>query len=105
MQGIQEKRGKEAFNKAWQEAAAARQQLGRYYEQKESVPDSLAQAGVSAAAAGSLRYDSDDMSLTATTSHGELMMVPADDDGTVVWHCSAVGQAERYLPEVCRDPD
>ena len=105
MQGMQEKRGKEAFSKAWQEATSARQQLGRYYEQKEEVPDSLAQAGVSAAAAGSLRYDSSDMSLTASTPLGALKMVPTDDEGTVVWHCSASGQAERYLPEVCREKD
>ena len=50
-----------------------------------------------------LEYDSDDMSLTATTNLGELTMVPMEDeDGKVAWHCVAEGEAEKYLPASCK---
>jgi len=104
MQGMQEKKGKEAFSKEWNQAEQARNALARYYEQKEEVPDTLAEAAVPAQQASSLSYDSSDMSLTAITRFGRLGMTPSvDDDGKVQWHCVAEGKAERYLPDACRE--
>lgn len=104
MQGMQEKKGKEAFSKEWNQAEQARNALARYYEQKEEVPDTLAEAAVPAQLAASLSYDSSDMSLTAITRFGRLGMTPSvDDDGKVQWHCVAEGKAERYLPDACRE--
>lgn len=104
MQGMQEKKGKEAFSKEWNQAEQARNALARYYEQKEEVPDTLAEAAVPAQLAASLSYDSSDMSLTVITRFGRLGMTPSvDDDGKVQWHCVAEGKAERYLPDVCRE--
>ena len=104
MQGMQEKKGKEAFSKEWNQAEQARNALARYYEQKEEVPDTLAEAAVPAQLAASLSYDSSDMSLTAITRFGRLGMTPSvGDDGKVQWHCVAEGKAERYLPDSCRE--
>ena len=104
MQGMQEQKGKDAFTKEWSQAEQARNALARYYEQKEEVPDTLAEAAVPAQLAASLSYDSSDMSLTATTRFGRLGMTPSvNDDGKVQWHCTAEGKAERYLPDSCRE--
>ena len=104
MQGMQQGKGKAAFEKQWKEAEPVRDALARYYKKNETVPDSLAQAGVSAQQATGLSYDSDDMSLTARTSMGALVMSPMEsEDGEVVWHCMADGPAEKYLPDSCKD--
>lgn len=48
-------------------------------------------------------FDSEDMSLTAMTVHGQLQMQPMlGEGGKVIWHCSADGAAQQYLPESCK---
>jgi hypothetical protein len=80
-----------------------RQALARYYQTYEEVPDSLADAGVSPQQAAALMFDSEDMSLTAMTVHGQLQMQPMlGEGGKVIWHCSADGAAQQYLPESCK---
>jgi len=103
MQGMQSQKGKEAFEKEWTQAEPVRQALSRYYQTYEEVPDSLSDAGVSPEQEGRLMYDSEDMSLTALTIHGQLQMQPMQGEGgKVVWHCSADGAAQQYLPASCQ---
>ena len=103
MQGMQGRKGANAFEQRWKDAEPARKALSQYYQQKKEVPDTLAQAGVASNVASALEYDSDDMSLTASTNLGELTMVPMEDeDGKVAWHCVAEGEAEKYLPASCK---
>jgi len=103
MQGMQSQKGKEAFEKEWTQAEPVRQALSRYYQTYEEVPDSLSDAGVPPEQEGRLMYDSEDMSLTALTIHGQLQMQPMQGEGgKVVWHCSADGAAQQYLPASCQ---
>lgn len=103
MPGMQEKKGRDAMQKSWADAEGVRQALTLYYKSKQEIPDNLRLAGVTQAQASALTYDNDDMSLTARTAYGTMIMFPeaAENDG-VEWRCVADGKAERYLPDICR---
>ncbi len=102
MQGVQEQRGKDAFTEQWTKAAPVRKALGDYYQTRKRVADTLAEAGVQANQVGELEYDSDTMTLSVSTTHADLLMVPTEGEaGEVQWHCTASGKAQRLLPDVC----
>ncbi|MGE8319336.1 MAG: M48 family metalloprotease [Comamonas sp.] len=87
----------------WHEGAALRSALGDYYEQKQEVPDNLPSAGVTLAQAGQWEYDSETMSLNIPFAKGTFAMVPSEQDGKVIWHCSGSGPVAKSLPDECRE--
>ena len=103
MPGMQEKQGRAALQKSWEDATAVRQALSQYYQAKQEIPDTLYEANVPPAPARALTYDNDDMSLTARTAYGTMVMYPQESGGKLVWHCAAEGKAELYLPATCRE--
>lgn len=103
MPSLYEKKARTALQHSWDDAEDVRQALTRYYEAQQDIPDTLLVANVAPAQAMALTYDNDDMSLTARTLYGDMVMYPRDADGRVVWRCAAEGKTERYLPEVCRE--
>lgn len=89
------------------ESRPAREQLAAYYLSNHRVPETLAAAGVATQLAdGSpLSLDSKRMALTVTTKHGELVLVPADSHGQIVWTCTdGQGLKPAQLPPACRSP-
>jgi Zn-dependent protease with chaperone function/Tfp pilus assembly major pilin PilA len=89
------------------ESQAARQQLAAYYLSNHRVPESLEAAGVAAQLAdgSALSLDPKRMALTVTTKHGELVLVPSDSHGQIVWTCTnGQGLKPAQLPPACRSP-
>lgn len=87
----------------WSEGAPLREALGGYYEQKQEIPDDLPSVGITPAQAGEWEYDGDTMSLTYRLKRGAFAMVPVDQGGKVVWHCTGSGTLARSLPASCRE--
>ena len=92
-----------------QEAAA---KIGGYYVANESIPTSLAQAGVhitpSEAVAG-MQFDPDSASLHVETriagqqGNGALVFTPSlDEQKNVVWRCAPENLAPDVVPSACR---
>lgn len=85
----------------------AREALARHYSTQQSVPDSLAVIGIAAQLAGgeALSLDSENMSLSISSTAGELVFVPkVDDKGQIRWHCIAgEGMQDAQLPGSCKD--
>jgi Zn-dependent protease with chaperone function len=88
------------------ESQSARDSLGRYYESRHRIPQSLDEAGVAASLAdgSQLILDSQRMLLTVRTPHGELIFVPrASAEGHVLWSCTnGEGLKPDALPMSCR---
>ena len=80
-----------------------RQALTQYYKAEQAIPDTLHAANVPPAQARALTYDNDDMSLTARTAVGVMVMYPQVAEAGLVWHCAADDKAKRYLPASCRE--
>lgn len=90
----------------WVDSAAARNALGEYYISKEEVPDSLEDAGVTAAQAAGMEYDSSRMSLSVETGRGTFSIVPSEDEGKVLWHCYGEGKKlQKMLPASCKSDE
>lgn len=91
-----------------QESQGARDALAHYYESSRQIPDSLSRAGVAPTLAdGShLSLDTRRMVLTVSTARGQLIFVPRNADGHVLWSCT---NGERLkptqLPPSCRAGD
>lgn len=97
---------KAELTQRWVESAPVRDTVGAYYIEKEEVPETLAEAGVSGADAVPYSYDSDNMSLRMATKHGEMLLVPSEQGGSVVWHCYAEEQSlAKLLPKSCQNED
>jgi Tfp pilus assembly major pilin PilA len=87
------------------ESGPAREKLAAYYLSGHRIPDSLGTAGVAAQLAdGSpLTLDPRGMSLTVTTKHGDVVFVPSDDHGRIMWTCrNGKGLKPTQLPPSCR---
>ena len=68
-----------------------RQKLAEYYLSNHRVPDSLETLGVAAQLPNgiTLSLDSRRMVLSVNTKQGELIFVPSDAQGRIVWSCRA----------------
>ena len=89
------------------ESQPAREQLAAYYLSNHRVPESLGAAGVAPRLpdGSPLSLDPKRMVLTVTTRHGELLLVPSDSHGQIVWTCSnGQGLKPAQLPASCRSP-
>lgn len=92
----------------WQQGAAARDTLTRYYAENRRVPASLDEAGLSPelGSGNRLSLDAESMELSVHTPHGELLMSPQlDRERRVHWFCRAgEGLRPQALPTSCRVP-
>jgi Tfp pilus assembly major pilin PilA len=89
------------------ESRPAREQLAAYYLSNHRVPETLEAAGVATQLAdgSAISLDPKRMALTVTTKHGELVLVPADSHGQIVWTCTnGQGLKPAQLPPACRSP-
>ena len=87
------------------ESAPMRDRLAAYYVSNHKIPDSLETAGVEALLAdGSpLSLDPKGMALTVKTKHGDLVFVPSEARGQIVWTCTnGQGLKPTQLPPSCR---
>lgn len=94
---------------AWQQGATVREGLAQYYAANESVPDSLEEAGLKATYPDGTRLslNTEDMSVVASTTAGELVMTPTHSEtkpGELEWRCSAgKGMRDQVLPKSCAE--
>jgi len=85
-----------------------REKLAEYYLSNHRVPDSLETLGVAAQLPNgiTLSLDSRRMVLSVNTKQGELIFVPSDAHGRIVWSCRAgeglTGNLNNRLPLSCR---
>ena len=87
------------------ESQPTRDKLTAYYLSNHAIPDSLEAAGIEAKLAdGSpLSLDPKGMSLTVTTKEGELVFVPSNAHGRIIWTCTnGEGLKPAQLPPSCR---
>jgi type II secretory pathway pseudopilin PulG len=87
------------------ETQAARDRLTAYYLSNHTIPGSLEAAGVEAKLAdGSpMSLDPKGMTLSVTTKLGELIFVPSNAQGRIVWTCTnGEGLRAAQLPPSCR---
>ena len=88
------------------ESQAAREALVGYYLSNNQVPDSLERAGVSPQLADGSRLslDPNQMVLTVSTRHGDLVFTPtADAEGRITWVCkNGEGLKPTQLPPSCQ---
>jgi Zn-dependent protease with chaperone function/type II secretory pathway pseudopilin PulG len=79
--------------------------LSQHYEKTQQVPESLAAIGLPQQLpdGSHLALDATTMIVTASTAHGELLLVPSiDDQGHVSWQCDAgEGMRAKQLPASC----
>jgi Zn-dependent protease with chaperone function len=89
------------------ESQPAREKLAAYYLSNHRIPDSLETASLAPQLVdGSpLSLDPKGMSLTVKTKHGELVFVPSEANGRIVWTCTnGEGLKVTQLPPSCRGP-
>ncbi|HEX9140095.1 MAG TPA: hypothetical protein VF848_09910, partial [Steroidobacteraceae bacterium] len=90
------------------ESQPARDKLAAYYlSNNHTIPDGLETAGVAAQLpdGSPLSLDPKRMSLTVTTKHGELIFVPRNSNGQILWTCTnGEGLKPVQLPAACRSP-
>ncbi|HVY82997.1 MAG TPA: pilin [Steroidobacteraceae bacterium] len=87
------------------ESESARQKLAEYYLANHKIPESLEVAGVGEQLAdgSALTLDTQRMALTVQTVRGELVFVPSEDHGRIVWTCvNGEGLKPAQLPASCR---
>jgi Zn-dependent protease with chaperone function/Tfp pilus assembly major pilin PilA len=101
----QDAKAKVEITAVYAASQGALDKLGSYYKAKEEAPDSLDTAGLPATLAdgSALALDKDNMVLSVTTPHGDLVFTPGvGDDGNVTWSCvnSDTIKAEQ-LPDAC----
>jgi len=87
------------------ESAPARDKLAAYYLSNHTVPATLetADVGTLLADGSSLSLDPKGMTLTVKTKHGELVFVPSDAHGRIVWTCTnGEGLKPAQVPPSCR---
>lgn len=87
------------------DAAEARDKLAAYYLSSHRVPDSLETAGVEPQLrdGSPLTLDTRGMSLSVKTKFGELIFVPSNAHGRIVWACkNGEGMRPAMLPPSCR---
>lgn len=87
------------------ESQAARDKLAAYYQSNHSVPTSLEAAGIDAQLpdGSPLSLDPKGMTLTVKTQMGEIIFVPSNAKGRIVWTCTN-GERLRpnQMPPSCR---
>ncbi len=87
------------------ESQSVRDTLVSYYQSKQEVPESLDALGIQSQLTdiSELSLDPDNMELTATTKHGELIFTPnIDDQGRIFWLCTnGEGLKPKQLPPSC----
>src|SRR5215469_8640811 len=82
-----------------------REKLADYYLSTHKIPDTLETAGIEAQLpdGSPLSLDPKGMALTVKTKHGDLIFVPSDSRGRIVWKCtSGEGLKPTQLPLSCR---
>ncbi len=88
------------------EVAPIEAELGRFYEQNQKVPESLAAAGLPDRLRdnAALSLNKDSMVVTVTLPQGQLLLVPTmGEDKKVSWTCTnGEGLHARQLPPPCR---
>jgi Zn-dependent protease with chaperone function/type II secretory pathway pseudopilin PulG len=89
------------------QSQGARDALSAFYLRHERVPESLHEAGVPEylPGGGELSLDTDQMVLTVSTPHGDIVFTPSDDDksGRIVWHCEGGADLRpARLPPMCQ---
>jgi len=87
------------------EAAPMQEKLAAYYLSTHKIPDTLETAGIEAQLpdGSPLSLDPKGMALTVKTKHGDLIFVPSDSRGRIVWKCtSGEGLKPTQLPLSCR---
>src|SRR5262249_40856075 len=83
----------------------ARQKLTDYYLANHQIPGSLSAVGIQAQLAdgSALSLDTTQMALTVRTQQGEVVFVPRNVSGRIVWTCvNGEGIKPTQLPASCR---
>lgn len=90
---------------------AAGDAVGRYYDQTQKIPATIAETGLGLAqpaSVGDVSIDQQNGTLSLRFSAGSsllaghaLTLTPQDTSKGVIWHCSA-DVADKYLPAECR---
>lgn len=90
---------------AYANAKTARDALAAHYAKTQTVPDSLKEVGIKPEQAdgSTLELDSDNMTLTVMTPHGELILTPSDEgDGKISWACEhSIELSSKQVPLEC----
>jgi len=87
----------------------AREALSNYYEANEAVPATLESIDIASELADGSRLsvDPENMVLTVTTQHGELIFTPeVDAQGSIKWTCTnGEGLKKAHLPPSCHSAE
>lgn len=89
------------------ESEPTREKLAAYYLSNGRVPDSLEAANLMKQLpdGSPLSLNPKGMALTVKTKHGEIIFVPSDAHGRIVWTCTnGEGLKAARLPPSCRAP-
>jgi len=89
------------------ESQPTREKLAAYYLSNGRVPDSLATAGLAGQLpdGSALSLNPKGMSLTVKTRRGEIIFVPSEAHGRIVWTCTnGEGLRPAQRPPSCRGP-
>ncbi|AFL76344.1 M48 family metalloprotease [Thiocystis violascens] len=92
---------------AWQDSSPIRDALASHYEQQRSVPDSLESVGLATTLpnGSDLSLNGENMVLSIALPVGEMLLVPSDNEGAIIWECQAgAGLKPNALPSSCRQP-
>jgi Zn-dependent protease with chaperone function/Tfp pilus assembly major pilin PilA len=95
------------LNVVYAATVPARDALAKHYLSTEEIPETLEEVGIAAQLphGAELALDTDNMSLTVSTDHGDLVLTPEVNDAqdAITWTCSASGlMNEKVLPTECR---
>lgn len=84
----------------------ARDALGSYYMSNHKIPGSLGEIGIKDQLADGSRllFDADNMVLTVSAKHGNLLFTPLEEaDGSVIWSCGkGENVKDEQIPETCK---
>ena len=91
---------------AYNNATTARNALGAHYAKTKTVPDSLKEVGINPEQAdgSTLELNTENMTLTILTPHGELLLTPSDEgSGKISWACThGIELRNNQVPLECR---
>jgi len=94
------------FTHAMDETEGVRKALAASYQDTHKIPQSLDDVGApgSLPDGTELGYDNKNMTLVASTSRGDLLFMPKqDDEGEIIWKCVNTGKERpAQLPLACR---
>jgi Zn-dependent protease with chaperone function/Tfp pilus assembly major pilin PilA len=102
----QDHTGKTQVSAALFASQGTREALAGYYQAHKKVPESLQSIGIAPQLAdgSTLSLEAQNMVLTVTTRHGDLVFVPSvDDQGRVTWQCEGADNIRAaVLPAACK---